>query len=246
MHAAEERVLTNIGDQLAQHASPLVVGDGVEIEMDGLDVGHVGGDWVSGGQLVLTPGTGLVLVGKRHPSVLETRRLHLREHRHEGGEALVQPEVVPPSHGDQVPKPHVRHLVQDRVGAVLTHGFRHLGPKDHRLVEGDASDVLHGAGAELGNEQLVVLLERVRVLVGLAVEIQPLFRHREDFVGIEVLREGLAAENPEIDLAVAVPDSVEGTCNDGRQVGRHLRRGAKGPALDVFLSRHCLRLTRIV
>ena len=32
---------------------------------------------------------------------------------HEGGEALVQPEVVPPSHRDQISEPHMSNLMRD-------------------------------------------------------------------------------------------------------------------------------------
>src|SRR5207244_3470228 len=47
-------------------------------------------------------------------------------------------------------------------------------------------------------------------------------------------------------FSMAVPASMEGPGDDRGRVGGHLRRGAKGPTLDVFLARHCLRLTGIV
>ena len=198
------------------------------------------------GQLVLAPGTGLVLVGKRDPTILEAGRLDLGQHRHERGEALVQPEVVPPPHRHQVAKPHVGHLVQDGVCPVLPDGLGHLGAEDHRLVEGHAADVLHRTGAELRDEELVVLLERIRVLVCLPVEIETLLRHREDLVRIEVLGQGLPAEEAEVDSAVAVAHAMIGPGHDRGQVGRHLGSRPERPPLDVFLAGHLLRLPRVV
>src|SRR5207302_1766365 len=54
LHAAEERVLSHVGDQLTKHARALVVGDRVEIQIDRLDIGDVGGDRMGRGQLVLS------------------------------------------------------------------------------------------------------------------------------------------------------------------------------------------------
>ena len=246
LHAAEERVLSHVGDQLTKHAGALVVGDRVEIQIDRLDIGDVGGDRMGRGQLVLAAGTRLVLVGKRDPTVLEASGLDLGQHRHERREALVQPEVIPPAHGDQVAKPHVGHLVQDGVCPVLPDGLGHLGAEDHRLIEGDAADILHRAGAELGDEELVVLLEGIGVLVGLAVEIETLLRDGENLIRIEVLRQGLPAEEPEVDVAVAVAHAMVGPGHDRGQVGGHLGSRPERPALDVLLARHLLRLPRVV
>ena len=56
-----------------------------------------------------------------------------RQHLHEGGERLVQPDAVPPPHGDQVAEPHVGDLVADDVGHPLE-----LDPR--RLVGVDQQD----------------------------------------------------------------------------------------------------------
>ena len=81
------------------------------------------------------------------------------------------------------------HLVENGVRAILADRLRHLGPKQHRLVECDAADVFHGAGAELRDEELIVFLEGVGVLVGLRIEVEPLFGDGKDLVRIEVGRE---------------------------------------------------------
>ena len=77
LHATKEGVLADVGDELTQHAGTLVVGDGVEVQVDRLDVRHVGRDRVGGGQLILAASPSLVLVGKRHPTVLESGRFNL-------------------------------------------------------------------------------------------------------------------------------------------------------------------------
>src|SRR5262245_42940246 len=56
---------------------------------------------------------------------------------------LVQPQGVPPAHGDQVAEPHVRHLVQDRLAARLPAGVRHPRPdtKSSRIVTAPAFSI---------------------------------------------------------------------------------------------------------
>ncbi len=78
---------------------------------------------------------------------------------HPGGEALVEPEVVPPLHGDHVAEPLVRHLVGDDCGDVLLGGDGGgLGVDEEvGLAVGDAAEVLHGAGFEVGEGDHVEL-----------------------------------------------------------------------------------------
>ena len=198
------------------------------------------------GQLILPASTGLVLIRKRDPAVLEARGFDLREHGHEGGKALVQPEVVPPAHGNEIAEPHVGHLVEDDVGAVLARRLGHFRTEDERFVEGDRADVFHSAGRELGHEELVVLLKRIRILVGLAVEVEALLGQGEDLVRVQVLGQRLAAEDAEIDVAVPVSHAVVRTRDDRGQVARHFGRGPEGPALDIFPSGELLGLPGII
>ena len=118
-HPGQEVLPAHVGDQLLEHGGALGVGDPVEVDLDGLDVGDVGGDRVGGRQLVLPVRPGLPGLGERGPRVRPAGGLGLRDRAGPGGERLVQPQVVPPAHGDQVAEPHVRHLVQDRLGAGL-------------------------------------------------------------------------------------------------------------------------------
>jgi hypothetical protein len=74
-------------------------------------------------------------------------------HLHPGGEGLVEPEVVPPAHRDQVAEPHVRQLVRDdhlRPEAMPLAGAAGLGvQQEQALPERDQAGVLHGARGEV-------------------------------------------------------------------------------------------------
>ena len=123
---------------------------------------------------------------------VELGGLHGGQVGHVLGEGLVEPEVVPPAHGDEVAEPHVGELVQHGDGAALDLGVGDLGAEDVALEDGHGAGVLHGAGVELGHEELVVLLERVRAVELLLEELEALPGELEDVVGVEVLRERLA------------------------------------------------------
>ncbi len=117
--AVEELLLAHPGDELADRRGALRVGDAVEVHLDRLEVDHVGGDRVRRGQLVLAVGPVLALAAgtssRRRRSGWRGRCVV----RGPLGEGLVEPQVVPPRHRDEVAEPHVRELVQHRVGALL-------------------------------------------------------------------------------------------------------------------------------
>src|SRR5262249_20069065 len=78
---------------------------------------------------------------------------------HPGGKALIEPEIVPPGHGDEVARPLMGRLV----GNDLEHGL--AGPlrgilrvEEETVVEvSDAAPILHRAGVEVGNRDEVEL-----------------------------------------------------------------------------------------
>ena len=82
---------------------------------------------------------------------------------HEGGERLVQPDAIPPAHGDQVTEPHVGqfvcHNVSDKLLLVL--GARFGVDEEQTLAECDAAEVLHRPGREIGERDKVHLLPGV-------------------------------------------------------------------------------------
>ena len=164
-------------------------------------------------------------------AVGEFGRFGLAQHRGEGGERLVEPQVVPPSHGDQIAEPHVRHLVQHRLGAPLVGRPGDLAAKDVVLQERHRAGVLHRAGVELRHEQLVVLAERVRDAKVLVVEAKSLLGLGEQPLGVHELRQRRPAEQAERDLAVLVTvDVVPARVRAGdqrHQIGAHLRGGGE-------------------
>ena len=150
-----------------------------------------------------------------------------REHGREAGERLVQPEVVPPAHGDQVAEPHVRHLVQDRVGAPLVRVVGDLRAEDVVVEERDAGRVLHRAGVELGHEQLVVLVERIAVVERAVIPVEALLGDQQDLVGVEVLGQRGPAVDAEVDPVVAVGHLVVRPGDQRGDVRRERRGGAE-------------------
>ena len=103
----------------------------------------------------------LLFSAKSSQLSVNDRRVDAHPVTHVVGERLVQPEVVPPLHRDQVAEPLVGHLVRDHVGPVAALALGRLRPEHQLVGEGDTARVLHGAGVELGHERLVVVAERV-------------------------------------------------------------------------------------
>ena len=200
----EEVVDSDIGDELLEHGCALGIGDAVEVDLDGGDVRDVGGNGMRRGQLILAIGPRLLDVGERRPRAGVLGCLRLAQHRCERGEGFVEPQVVPPLHGDQVAEPHVRHLVQDGLGASLVVVVGHARPEDVILEERDGARVLHCACVELRHEELVVLAEGVGDAEVLVVEGESLLGLGEETLGVHELREGRPAVDPQRDRTVVV------------------------------------------
>jgi hypothetical protein len=99
----------------------------------------------------------------------------------------------------------VGQLVQDGLRPHLVGGVGDLGAEDVLVADGDRARVLHRPGVELGDEELVVLGERVRVGELLLEPVEALPRHREDRLGVEVLGERGPAVDPERHGAPVLP-----------------------------------------
>ena len=165
------------------------------------------------------------------------------------GEGLVEPEVVPPAHGHEVAEPHVRQLVQDRVGALLVRGVGDAAAEHVVLEERDAPGVLHRAGVELRHEELVVLRERVGGREGLLEEREPLLGDGQDLVGVEVLGQRCAAEDAHrvgaVRPHVLVADGVVRTRDQRGDVRRDPRRRGERPARGAVAHGLGLRRGRV-
>src|SRR5262249_23002171 len=144
----------------------------------------------------------------------------------------VEPDAVPPRHGDEVAEPHVGVLVSDDVGHALLLGVRRLALVDEqrRLTERDGAEVLHGAGRKVRNGEQVELVTGIGQAVVILEEPQ---RGRADIL----------AEGGELDLAWNAPHpewraahghrsgGFELADHEGHQVGGHLDRVGEGDGL---------------
>ena len=189
----DEGLETHIGDELLEHRGALGVRDAVEVLLCCLKIGDVGDDRVRRGQLVLHVGPGLAVVREVHPGRGPVRGAVHAEGPHVVREGLLEPQVVPPLHRDEVAEPHVGHLVQQGVGAGLVLRIGRPGGEDVVLREGHQSGVLHGAEVVLGHEGLVVLAPRVREVEELVEEVQAVFGEGEECLGVEGRRHRRAA-----------------------------------------------------
>jgi hypothetical protein len=94
--------------------------------------------------------------------------------RHPGGKVLIQPDIVPPFHGDQVAEPLMGHFMRedadDSLMSVYRSGLVVNGQKG--LAIGDGRGVFHGAGGKIGKGNEVELLEGIFNVVVPVVELQ--------------------------------------------------------------------------
>ena len=126
--------------------------------------------------------------------LLELLKLCLAKVGHEGGERLIQPEIVPPFHGDKVAKPHVAELVQVCIAEASSLLERLLLSSEQvSLVIGNASHVLHGAGIELGDEDLVILVEWIWASKQIGVEFNACLSGKEHLLVLYVAHDGLSS-----------------------------------------------------
>ena len=186
VQSVEELALAHPCHKLSQSRGPLRVGDAVEVHPHRVEVDHVRRDRVSGGKLVLPVRPGLAEVREGGPCLGESSRMHVGVVRCPLGEGLVQPQVVPPLHSDEIAEPHVGHLVQDGVGSLLVGRLRDPRTEDEIFQKGDAACVLHSPRVELGDEELVVLSEGIRNLKLFLEERESLLGQFENVVGVQV------------------------------------------------------------
>jgi hypothetical protein len=148
------------------------------------------------------------------------------------GERLVEPQVVPPAHRDEVAEPHVRQLVHDRARPLGALGVGDSRAEDHRVAERDAAGVLHRAGVELGHEGLVVVAERVADAEQLVEGVERLAGDLEQLrrVALERRAQRGGGVHAEPDPVVLGQHRRVGTDDDRPQVGRQPGRGRQLPA----------------
>ena len=80
-------------------------------------------------------------------------------------------------------------LVQDGHNSALADRIGYGGAEDVGLGEGHCTGVLHGAGVEVRNPELVILLERVWEVKGLLEVGKSFLSLLEDVLRVHVLRQ---------------------------------------------------------
>ena len=195
----EEALTPNVCDHLAEDRRTLRVRDAVEVDFDIFEVTNLSPDRVCRWLLVLSQPPFLASQ-ETNPRIRPAGRFRSCKVSHELREGFIQPEVVPPLHGDQVAEPHVGKLVKDRVGPVFQLPFCWLRPENVLVAQGYAAGVLHGSGVVFGNENLVILRERVGNPVRVFEETKALFSNLYDLIRIQVLGQRRSAEDPQVDF----------------------------------------------
>ena len=233
-NAGQELVLPHPRAELLEHRAALGVGDAIKVHLNVVEVADVGHDGVRRRQLVLAIRPTLLHGRERGPRFVPLGGFGGGERGGILGKRLVEPEVVPPAHGDEVTKPHVCQLVKDCDDATLAHRVGDFAAENICLGERDTTGVFHGARVELGNKELVVLLERIRHAELVFEELKALASFLKDVVGVKVLGEGCAAVNTERNNATARAGEFTafnnvGACHESGDVRRDARRGSEHP-----------------
>ena len=221
-----------------EHRFPLLVGDGVERLVRLLDCPHLLDDRVGGREAVEVhrrfARRDVVDVGA--PVGMEVLGGLVR---HPAGEAFVQPQIVPPAHGDQVAEPLVRHFMRldsEDLLALVLGGYRGIVEEDP-LEREDGAPILHRA-EELRltrTGDVVELWERVPGAEIIVVERQDL--------GLGVQRQlclwliSARHDDPDLTPARRLGDPAEVAGREEQQVGRHRRSGLKAHFLESAADR---------
>ena len=157
--------------------------------------------------------------------------------RHPGRKALVEPEIVPPRHGDEIAEPLMRHLMRDDGKDAAPRAVR-IGcgiEQQPALEEGDAAPVLHRAPEAAGHRDQVELGQRI-FHTEIVVEPGEQFRRA---VECELPLRSLAGRGDDTDRHAfhLRRDALQFAHRQHEQVGRHFRRGRESDVLQVRLER---------
>lgn len=97
------------------------------------------------------------------------------------GEALVQPQIIPPLHGDQITKPHVADLVLNDNTEEGHLRNRHFSRGAHDIIRiCNTTDVLHGAIFVIWAHYMINFTERISLTKVLLIKVNSCFGNTED------------------------------------------------------------------
>ena len=164
---------------------------------------------------------------------------------HPGGKALVEPEVVPPCHRDEVAKPLVGELMDHHLcHALPLPRRRRLVNQQVHLAVGDQPPVLHRPRGKLGDGYHVGLGQGVGLAKGLIVAVEGVARALER--ERTQLRLARRAENSDQHAALGQGRNVVKLAHhEGQQVGAHARALEEGDGLGAVGVRERGRLGHV-
>ena len=181
LHTEFEGLRSDIFVHLLQEAAALAIGNTIE-EFFGFDgVFGLGGNRMRGGSLVRTDAPLLVLDQIQPGLIFDILVGVLAQTGHKCGERLVEPEVIPPNHSDQVAEPLMRDFVHDHVLEPEFPGPCGLCLEQNHFGIGDAPHVFHGAEVILRADNVVHFLVRILSVHEFRVEADRVVLNTEKF-----------------------------------------------------------------
>ena len=99
MQACEEVLAADIADQLAKNRCSLCIGNAVEVHLDIGKITDLSGNGVSGGELILVHAP-VLAEHEAGPTFCVFGCFSQSQVTHEFSERLIEPQIVPPLHGD--------------------------------------------------------------------------------------------------------------------------------------------------
>ncbi|MNV13056.1 hypothetical protein D3C71_1036830 [compost metagenome] len=239
-HAVAPRIRADVILQHADHRRALAVGDAIKCLAGLLHRRHVLHDRVRGDIGVLPH---RATADARSPDTVEIPfRMQLVRGAagHPGGEAFVEPQVVPPRHRHQVAEPLVRDFMRGNAeNALLVRHAGHRRIDQQRVLEGeDRAPVFHRAeelaaarrgdvvelGQRIGHAEIVVVFVN-HIATGLQREARLL-----DLAGLR--------DHPDLGAVVGGErGAFELTGRHEQQIRRHLRRGLEHHLLQPIAQR---------
>lgn len=149
LHGLGEGLLTHHEVQLFDQRGTLGVRDTIKDILTLIGVVDLTINGVRGDQLIGHVSPNLAFV-EGHPNVHSLYLLGIdlpcAKVRNELRKTLIEPQVVPPFHGHQIPEPHVTQFVQDRVLSICSLRHWNVLLEDVVIVDGHGTSILHSTG----------------------------------------------------------------------------------------------------
>ncbi len=238
--AVAERRFAEVIFQHADQRLPLVVGNGVERDHGLALVGDRLLDRVRGAPGVEPHGELLRPVTVQPALPLRIKLLRSLR-RHPGRKALVEPEIVPPRHGDEIAEPLMRHLMRDDGKDAAPRAVRICRGIEQQpaLEEGDAAPVLHGAAEAAGHRDQVELGQRIFDTEIVVEPGEQLHRTVERELPLRSLAGG--GDDADRHAVRFRRDTLQFAHRQHEQIGRHFWRSRESDLLQVRLQRLLFR-----